>query len=106
MPDVAIAQLTSFPLAVYSRLNSGEDYDLEGKPYREIARIEYSCIDQTWLGARQLLEAMRTRALNSAGLSNGIMLSAIFVADIRDQGFNNVTNTYQLDLDLEVHRIF
>lgn len=106
MPDVALAQLTVFPIVVYSRLNSGEDYDLSGNPYKEIARIEYSCIDQSWVGARTLLEALRAKALATSGTFNGIKIDSIFVADIREQGFSKLTNCYQIDLDLEVHRIF
>ncbi len=106
MPDIALAELMAFPIIVYSRLNSGEEYDLEGNAYKEIARIEYSCIDKTWVGARQLLELVRTRALASRGLYNGINIAAVFVADIREQGYGKLTNSYQIDLDLEVHRIF
>lgn len=105
MPDIAIAQLTAFPNAVFSRLNAGEDYDLDGDAYREIARIEYSCIDVSWKGARGLLEAMRTKAIATRGVFNGITIASIFVADIREQGFSKLTNCYQIDLDLEVHRI-
>ena len=106
MPDIALAELTAFPIIVYSRLNSGESYDLDANAYEEIARLEYSCLDKTWVGARQLLELVRTRALASRGLYNGIMISSVFVADIREQGYSKLTNAYQIDLDLEVHRIF
>jgi hypothetical protein len=106
MPDIALADLTTFPIIVYGRLNSQEEYDLEGNPYKESARIEYSCIDKTWVGARQLLELVRTKALASRGLYNGIMIAAVFVADVREKGYSKLTKSYQIDLDLEVHRIF
>lgn len=106
LPDITLAQLTAFPIVVYSRLNSGENYDLEGNAYMEIARIEYSCISDTYLGARQLLELLRTKALASRGTFNGIKIDAVFVADIREQAFSPITGSYQIDLDLEVHRIF
>lgn len=105
VPDVSIAQLGPSPILVYSRLNSGEDYDLEGNGYREIVRIEYSCIASNWKTARQLLELVRTAALSSRGTFSGITIASVFVADIREQGFNPLTNSYHIDLDLEVHRI-
>lgn len=105
MPDISLAELSTMPIVVYSRLNSGEEYDLEGNPFVEISRLEYSCLDKTYLGARQLLEAVRAKAIASRGTFSGIKIDSVFVADIRGQAFSKLTNCYQIDLDLEVHRI-
>jgi hypothetical protein len=103
-PEIAPGQL-SLPMAVYSRVESTEEYTLDGQPYLEKVRVQYSCLDTSWLGARKLVDAMRNRAVASRGLSNDIMIDSVYVVDVKDQGYNNDINSYQIDLDIEVYRI-
>lgn len=103
LPDVAPGQIT-LPSVVYARQAAAESYLLEGPPYFAQVRIGYSCLAVNYLSAMRVLQALRAKALTVKGTFNGITIDSVFVADERDQGFNPITNSYQIDLDLEIYQ--
>lgn len=104
LPDVAPNNLVK-PSVLYQRLNHQENYDIEGVPYMQFPRIQYSCLGEGWKDSRRVLEAVRIAALKIRGTFDGVSIDSIFVVDERDQGVDDITRAYRWDLDLEVYRI-
>lgn len=103
IPDVAPNKIVK-PCAIYQRLNHQENYDIEGNPYMQFPRIQYTCLADNWKQARQLLDVIRLAALKIRGTFDGVSIDSIFVADERDQGVDDIARAYRWDLDLEVYR--
>ncbi|GEM_PF-3278416 len=102
-PDVAPGK-AQFPFLLYQRLSAQEEYDIEGAPFMEIARIQYSSLGETWIAARRLSDAVRSVALGVRGTFDGIVIDSVYVADQRDQGYDEIAGSYRWDLDLEIYR--
>lgn len=103
-PDLAPLKPT-LPCVVYERVNTVPDefsFSLDG-PGLYRTTVVLSCLASGSASSLAVARAIRSALENKQGqLTNTQEVELILMKDLRDEGFNDLSEIYRFDLDLEI----